>query len=42
VLVEADLTKLRPVLRELRRAGAAGGSIREPLAAWAREHNLAI
>ena len=42
VLVEADLNTLRPVLRELRRAGAAGGSIREPLAAWAREHNLAI
>lgn len=42
VLVEADLTALRPVLRELRRAGAAGGSIREPLAVWAREHNLAI
>lgn len=42
VLVEADLNALRPVLRELRRAGAAGGSIREPLAAWAREHNLAI
>nr|WP_255642961.1 putative PEP-binding protein [Acidocella sp. KAb 2-4] len=41
-LVEADLTVLRPVLRELRRAGAAGGSIREPLAVWAREHNLAI
>ena len=42
VLVEADLNALRPVLRELRRAGAAGGSIREPLAAWAREHNLAV
>ncbi|WP_297369753.1 putative PEP-binding protein [Acidocella sp.] len=42
VLVEADLTALRPVLRELRRAGAAGGSIREPLAVWAREHNLPI
>ena len=42
VLVEADLNALRPVLRELRRAGAAGGSIREPLAVWAREHNLAI
>ena len=42
VLVEADLTALRPVLRELRRAGAAGGSIREPLTVWAREHNLAI
>ncbi len=42
VLVEADLNTLRPVLRELRRAGAAGGSIREPLAAWAREHDLAI
>ncbi|HQT47235.1 MAG: phosphoenolpyruvate--protein phosphotransferase [Acidocella sp. 20-63-7] len=42
LLVEADLNVLRPVLRELRRAGAAGGSIREPLAAWAREHNLPI
>ncbi|MGE4480783.1 phosphoenolpyruvate--protein phosphotransferase [Acidocella sp.] len=42
VLVETDLNALRPVLRELRRAGAAGGSIREPLAVWAREHNLAI
>ncbi|WP_298265047.1 putative PEP-binding protein [Acidocella sp.] len=42
VLVEADLNALRPVLRELRRAGAAGGSIREPLAAWAREHNLPV
>ena len=42
VLVEADLNALRPVLRELRRAGAAGGSIREPLAVWAREHNLAV
>lgn len=42
VLVEADLNALRPMLRELRRAGAAGGSIREPLAAWAREHNLPV
>jgi phosphotransferase system enzyme I (PtsP) len=41
-LVGADLDAMRPVLRELRRAGAAGGSIREPLAAWAREHNLPI
>jgi phosphotransferase system enzyme I (PtsP) len=41
-LVDTDLNALRPVLRELRRAGAAGGSIREPLAVWAREHNLAI
>ncbi len=42
LLVEADLDALRPVLRELRRAGAAGGSIREPLAAWAREHHLPV
>lgn len=42
VLVETDLNALRPVLRELRRSGAAGGSIREPLAVWAREHDLAI
>ncbi len=42
MLVMADLTSLRPILRELRRAGAAGGSIREPLSAWAREHNLPV
>ncbi|HTQ72045.1 MAG TPA: putative PEP-binding protein [Acidocella sp.] len=42
VLVEADLNALRPVLRELRRTGAAGGSLREPLAVWAREHNLPV
>ena len=42
LLVEADLTSFRPILRELRRAGAAGGSIREPLTAWARERNLPI
>ncbi|OYV40865.1 MAG: phosphoenolpyruvate--protein phosphotransferase [Rhodospirillales bacterium 20-64-7] len=42
LLVEADLDELRPVLRELRRTGAAGGSIRDPLTAWAREHHLPI
>jgi phosphotransferase system enzyme I (PtsP) len=42
LLTAADLTTLRPVLRELRRAGAAGGSIREPLTAWAREHGLPV
>ena len=42
LLASADLTTLRPVLRELRRAGAAGGSIREPLTSWAREHNLPV
>ncbi len=42
LLVETDLNLLRPILRELRRAGAAGGSIREPLTAWAREHNLPV
>lgn len=41
-LLETDLNVLRPVLRELRRAGAAGGSIREPLAVWAREHDLDV
>ena len=40
LLAEADLERFRPVLRDLRRSGAAGGSIREPLAAWAREHGL--
>jgi phosphotransferase system enzyme I (PtsP) len=42
LLAAADLTTFRPVLREFRRAGAAGGSIREPLTGWAREHNLPV
>jgi phosphotransferase system enzyme I (PtsP) len=42
LLASADLTTFRPVLREFRRAGAAGGSIREPLTGWAREHNLPV
>ncbi len=42
MLAAADLTSFRPVLRELRRAGAAGGSLRDPLTAWAREHNLPV
>jgi phosphotransferase system enzyme I (PtsP) len=42
MLAAADLTTFRPILRELRRAGAAGGSIRDPLTAWAREHNLPV
>jgi phosphotransferase system enzyme I (PtsP) len=42
LLAETDLSSFRPILRDLRRSGAAGGSIREPLAAWARERNLPI
>ena len=42
LLAEADLTALRPVLRDLRRSGAAGDSLREPLAAWGREHGLPL
>ncbi|HQT85172.1 MULTISPECIES: phosphoenolpyruvate--protein phosphotransferase [Acidiphilium] len=42
LLAAADLGAMRPVLRELRRAGAAGGSLRDPLTAWAREHGLPI
>ncbi len=42
MLAAADLTSFRPILRELRRAGAAGGSIREPLTGWAREHDLPV
>lgn len=42
MLAAADLNNFRPVLRELRRAGAAGGSIREPMTSWAREHNLPV
>jgi phosphotransferase system enzyme I (PtsP) len=42
VLAETDLESFRPILRDLRRSGAAGGSIREPLTAWARERNLPV
>ncbi len=42
LLLEANLDHLRPVLRELRRAAAAGGSLRDPLMAWARERNLPV
>ena len=42
LLAETDLHSFRPILRDLRRSGAAGGSIREPLTAWAREHNLPV
>ncbi|MDE8343721.1 MAG: phosphoenolpyruvate--protein phosphotransferase, partial [Acidocella sp.] len=31
MLAAADLNSFRPILREFRRTGAAGGSIREPL-----------
>ncbi len=42
LLAEADLNSFRPILRDLRRSGAAGASIREPLTAWARERNLPV
>jgi phosphotransferase system enzyme I (PtsP) len=42
LLAETDLESFRPILRDLRRSGAAGGSIREPLTAWARDRNLPI
>ncbi|HQT38411.1 MAG TPA: phosphoenolpyruvate-utilizing N-terminal domain-containing protein [Acidocella sp.] len=42
MLAAADLNSFRPILRELRRTGAAGGSIREPLTSWAREHHLPV
>jgi phosphotransferase system enzyme I (PtsP) len=42
MLAATDLGMMRPVLRELRRAGAAGTSLREPLTGWAREHGLPI
>jgi phosphotransferase system enzyme I (PtsP) len=42
LLAETDLNSFRPILRELRRSGAAGASIREPLTAWARERNLPV
>jgi phosphotransferase system enzyme I (PtsP) len=37
-----DLVSFRPFLHGLRRSAAAYGSLREPIAAWARDHNLPV
>jgi phosphotransferase system, enzyme I, PtsP len=40
LLAAADLPAFREVLRTIRRMGGDDPSLREPIAAWAKEHNL--
>jgi phosphotransferase system, enzyme I, PtsP len=42
MLAQLDLVSFRPVLTSIRRGGAGAASLREPIAAWAREHGLPI
>ncbi|HUZ65509.1 MAG TPA: putative PEP-binding protein [Acetobacteraceae bacterium] len=42
LLAAADLAAFRPVLAAIRRGSGAAASLREPLAAWARERQLPI
>ena len=39
-LAELDLSAFRPVLSQLRRNASGAASLREPIAAWAREHGM--
>ena len=40
LLAEVDLTKFRPYLAALRKTSGGAASLRDPIAAWAREHGL--
>jgi phosphotransferase system enzyme I (PtsP) len=42
MLAQLDLVSFRPVLAAIRRGGAGAASLREPIAAWAREHGLPV
>jgi phosphotransferase system enzyme I (PtsP) len=42
MLAQLDLVAFRPVLASIRRGGADAASLREPIAAWAREHGLPV
>jgi phosphotransferase system enzyme I (PtsP) len=42
LLAELDLAAFRPVLASIRRNASGAASLREPIAAWAREHGLSI
>ena len=42
LLAETDLPAFRPVLATIRRAGGGTGSLREPIATWAREQGLPV
>ncbi len=40
LLAQTDLAAFRPVLAAIRRGSAGSASLREPIATWAREHEL--
>lgn len=42
MLAAADLSAFRPVLAAMRRGAAGAPSLREPIAAWAREHGFEV
>ena len=42
MLAQADLGAFRPVLAAIRRSAVGAASVREPIATWAREHNLPV
>jgi phosphotransferase system enzyme I (PtsP) len=42
LLAGVDLTMFRPVLAAIRKTASGAASVREPIAAWAREHGLAV
>ena len=42
LLRSADLPAFRPVLAALRANATGEASLREPIAAWAREHGLEV
>jgi phosphotransferase system enzyme I (PtsP) len=42
LLARLDLAAFRPVLSAIRRNTSGSASLREPIAAWAREHGLAV
>ena len=39
-LCALDLTSFRPFLTGLRHSAASYGSLRDPIAAWARDHGM--
>jgi hypothetical protein len=42
LLARIDLGSFRPVLSAIRRGGSGAGSLREPIATWARERGLPV
>jgi phosphotransferase system, enzyme I, PtsP len=42
MLADVDLAAFRPVLAAIRRGAAGAGSLREPIATWAREQGLTV